>query len=49
MLIIVAGILAALWLVGLIGRIGGGLIHMLLVFALVLFMFNVLTGRRSNA
>lgn len=40
------GILFALWLVGLVANIGGGLIHLLLVVALVLFVVNRLTGRR---
>jgi hypothetical protein len=40
-------ILFVLWLVGLIGNIGGGLIHTLLVIALVLFIYNMISGRRS--
>lgn len=40
-------ILVVLWLLGLVGQIGGGLIHILLVVALVLFIFNLITGRRS--
>ena len=40
-------ILFVLWLVGLIGHFGGGLIHLLLVIALVLFVFNLITGRRT--
>jgi hypothetical protein len=40
-------ILFVLWLIGLIGHIGGGLIHLLLVIALVLFVFNLITGRRT--
>jgi K+-transporting ATPase A subunit len=35
-----------LWLLGLIGGVGGGLIHLLLVVALVIFVINLLTGRR---
>jgi hypothetical protein len=42
-IIIVLGIL---WLVGFIGDIGGGLIHLLLVIALVVFIYNMVTGRR---
>ncbi len=40
-------ILFALWLIGLVANIGGGLIHALLVIALVLFVVNLLTGRRT--
>lgn len=40
-------ILFLLWLFGFIGHIGGGLIHLLLVIALVVFIINMLTGRRS--
>jgi hypothetical protein len=40
-------ILLVLWLLGLIANIGGGLIHLLLVVALVVFVINLLTGRRT--
>jgi hypothetical protein len=39
-------ILLVLWLLGLIGHIGGGLIHLLLVIALVVFIWNMITGRK---
>lgn len=35
-----------LWLLGFALHFGGGLIHLLLVIALVLIVFNLLTGRR---
>lgn len=38
--------LIALWLLGLIGQIGGGFIHILLVIALIVFIYNLITGRR---
>jgi hypothetical protein len=41
-------ILAALWLLGLLGNIGGSLIHVLLVVAVVLFLVNLFNGRRAN-
>jgi hypothetical protein len=47
MLLIIAGILVILWLVGLLANIGGGLIHILLVIALVLFIYHMLTGRKA--
>jgi hypothetical protein len=40
-------ILLVLWLLGLVANIGGGLIHLLLVVALVIFLINLLTGRRT--
>lgn len=40
-------ILIVLWLLGLIGHIGGGLIHLLLVIALIVFVFNLISGRRA--
>ena len=40
-------VLVGLWLLGFIGEIGGGLIHLLLVVALVVFIYNMMTGRRA--
>jgi K+-transporting ATPase A subunit len=37
-----------LWLLGLIGHIGGGLIHLLLVVALIVFIYNLVVGRRTR-
>lgn len=39
-------ILFVLWLVGLLADIGGGLIHLLLVAAVIAFFVNLFTGRR---
>jgi uncharacterized membrane protein YtjA (UPF0391 family) len=47
MLWTIIAILVALWLLGLIANVGGGLIHLLLVVALVVFVVNLLTGRRT--
>jgi hypothetical protein len=47
MLWTIIAILFALWLLGLIANVGGGLIHLLLVVALVVFVVNLLTGRRT--
>ncbi len=41
-------ILFVLWLIGLLAHVGGGLIHLLLVVAVVVFLFNLLTGRRTT-
>jgi hypothetical protein len=41
-------ILLVLWLLGLVsGVTAGGFIHLLLVIALVIFVINLLTGRRT--
>ncbi len=47
MLYTIIGILLVLWLLGFAMHVGGSLIHALLVIALVAFLFNFLTGRRS--
>lgn len=39
-------VLVVLWLLGFTIHIGGGLIHLLLVVALILVVVNLLTGRR---
>lgn len=39
-------IVLVLWLLGFIGGIGGGLIHLLLVVALVIGLIQLFTGRR---
>jgi hypothetical protein len=48
MLYALISLLILFWLVGLVAHIGGGLIHMLLVVALCLFLFNIITGRRTG-
>jgi hypothetical protein len=40
-------ILGILWLLGFSFHVGGGLIHILLVIAVVVLIFNLLSGRRS--
>lgn len=42
-------VLLVLWLLGFIGGVGGGLIHLLLVAALIVLIFNLVSGRRSVA
>ena len=46
MLWTIVALLAILWLLGFSFQVGGGLIHLLLVVALVAVVFNVLSGRR---
>lgn len=44
----IASIFVVLWVVGfLFAHVGGGLIHLLLVVAVIMFAFNLLTGRRT--
>ena len=38
-------VIVVLWLIGLVGSIGGNLIHLLLVLALIVLVFNLLSGR----
>jgi hypothetical protein len=38
----------ALWLLGFLLHFGGGLIHLLLVVALILIVVNLLTGRGAR-
>lgn len=40
-------ILFVLWLLGFSFNIGGGLIHILLVAALIVLVYNLITGRRG--
>ena len=40
-------ILVVLWLLGFGLHIGGGLIHILLVVALIILVINLISGRRS--
>jgi Family of unknown function (DUF5670) len=47
MLWTIIAILVVLWLLGFIGHIGGGLIHLLLVIAAVVLIFQLITGRRA--
>ena len=39
-------LLGVLWLLGFSFNVGGGLIHLLLVVAAVVLVFNLLSGRR---
>jgi hypothetical protein len=46
MLWTIIALLVVLWLLGLIGGVGGSLIHLLLVIAAVILIFQLITGRR---
>jgi len=41
-------ILFVLWLLGFVVHFGGGLIHLLLVIAVILIVFNLITGRGAR-
>jgi hypothetical protein len=47
LLYIIGAVLVALWLIGFLMHIGGGLIHIILVIAVIVFLFQFFTGRRS--
>ena len=40
-------VLVVLWLLGFVSHVGGNLIHILLVLALIVLIYNVAIGRRS--
>jgi len=40
-------VLVVLWLLGFVSHVGGNLIHILLVVALIVLIYNVVAGRRS--
>jgi hypothetical protein len=48
MLWTIAVILLVLWLLGFSMHVGGGLIHALLVIAVIVVIFNLISGRRSS-
>jgi len=41
-------LLLLFWLLGFAFHVAGGIIHMLLVIAVVLFLVNVISGRRTT-
>ena len=47
MLRLIILLLVAFWLIGVLASWGGGLIHLLLVIAAVVFVADLLTGRRT--
>jgi len=40
-------ILLVLWLLGFLGHVGGGMIHILLVIAAIVLVINLVSGRRT--
>ncbi len=43
----IGGIIVFFWILGLIFKIGGGLIHMLLVIAVIVFIVDKISGKKS--
>lgn len=43
----IVSILFILWLIGFVMHIAGSLIHILLVIAVIVFLYNFITGRRT--
>ncbi|WP_307478629.1 lmo0937 family membrane protein [Cytobacillus purgationiresistens] len=44
----IIGVLIILWILGFSFEIAGGLVHLLLVIALVVFIFQLVAGRRTK-
>jgi uncharacterized protein DUF5670 len=40
-------VLLVLWLLGFLGHVGGGMIHLLLIVAAIVLVINLVSGRRS--
>jgi len=47
MLLTIAAILVILWLLGFTLSVGGGLIHLLIIIALVVFIYDMVVRRRT--
>jgi hypothetical protein len=45
-LYLIGAVLVALWLIGFLLHFGGGLIHLILVIAVIVFLVQFFTGRR---
>ena len=44
---IILVVIVAIWLIGFLADIAGGLIHLLLVVALIILIYNLVVGRRA--
>jgi len=42
----IIGVIIIIWLLGFVLNIGGGLIHLLIVIAVIIFLFDLIGGRR---
>ncbi len=43
----VLAVVLAVWLIGLLADVAGNLIHLLLIVALAILIYNLVTGRRA--
>lgn len=41
------GLLVLFWIIGLVAKVGGAIIHFLLVIALILLVINLIFGRKN--
>lgn len=41
------GLLVVFWIIGLVAKIGGAIIHFLLVLAIILLVINIIFGRKN--
>jgi len=48
MLWTIVGILLVLWLIGLLVNVGGAFIHILLVIAIIVMLYNFVRGQRNR-
>jgi len=48
MLWVIVGVLVLLWFLGFLLRAFGGLIHILIIIALVIVIYRLVTGRRVH-
>lgn len=46
MLMTIVAVLVILWMLGMVTSYGGGLLHLLLVLAIVIILIRVIQGRR---
>jgi len=42
------GVLVILWLLGFVLNIGGGLIHIIIVIAVIIFVFDLITRKEDH-
>ncbi|MDP9372902.1 MAG: lmo0937 family membrane protein [Chloroflexota bacterium] len=45
---LVAAVIVVLWLIGLVANVAGNLIHLLLLVALAVVVYNLIAGRRAT-
>ena len=44
----ILAVILVVWLIGLLADIAGSLIHLLLIVALAILIYNLITGRRAT-